>query len=147
MDLPENPTSNFIYGKLTLNSEVGNITYQASSGVPNWQFLGAWKYPRRGCLPPSDRIGAHYHVETNRLYLPKVKGVEGSFWCIKPFSVRADGVMRSDLGVHFDANVLGSAGCIVLSGKHKQEHFDSFKEAMRKLNRLGVYKIPLEVIY
>lgn len=104
-----------------------------------YQYHGAWKIPRRGCIPPRT-----WELSTQRLWLPNVKGVEGSFYGIAPFMVTVDGVQRGDFGIHFDANVPGSAGCIVIK---QQDHWDIFRKVMAEYNSLRIKSVPLEVTY
>ena len=112
----------------------------ATSGLPRFQSFGGWKTPRRGIIPPYHK----FELSTNRLWLPNVKGVEGSFYAIAPFMVKVVGVQRGDLGVHFDANVPGTAGCIAIK---QQDHWDTFRKCMAEYNALRIKSIPLEVKY
>ena len=144
MDIPIRPTSEMIKGKLFLRDENTNIMFQATSGLPGYQYFGAWRLPRRGLLPPTAAISRKYEVSTNRLWMPNVTGVQGSFWGITPFTVDLDGVTRGDFGIHFDHNVPGSAGCIVVD---LQDHFDKFKGMMEEYNQMRIKSIPLEVLY
>jgi hypothetical protein len=144
MKLPSVGVSRLVTGKLrlSLNAEgTGGILFEALSGSRGWQYKGSWVQKGRGCLPPR----TDYEISTQRLWLPHVKGVEGSFYAISPFLVNAgNGVMRGDFGVHFDANVPGSAGCIVLP---RQDHWDIWRKQIEDLRKDGVQSIPLEVSY
>ena len=110
------------------------------------QFYGSWTLKGRGPLPPSKIVAPKtYSVSTQRLWLPQVKGVEGSFYAISPFAIQVNGmVSRGDFGIHFDANAPGSAGCIVIL---LQEHWDLFRNLMAQFRTGASQQIPLEVIY
>lgn len=140
MDIPNSPNNRMIYGKLTLSDENSNLVFMATSGLPNYQFFGGWKTPRKGLLPPYDA----YSISTQKLWLPNVKGVEGSFYAIAPFSLKVDGVTRGDLGVHFDANVPGTAGCIAIK---QQDHWDMWRKKMQEYQTLRIKSVPLKVNY
>lgn len=122
------------------------IKLAATSGCRGNQFQRSWNLKGRGPLPPSKAIAPkRYSVSTQRLWLPQVRGVEGSFYAIAPFSLRLDGgIHRGDFGIHFDANAPGSAGCIVLL---LQEHWDVVRELMAEFRLDGHQQIPLEVVY
>ena len=64
------------------------------------------------------------HPNLPKSSMPDTKGVEGSFYQILPFEVPTDGAIRGDFGIHFDANVPGSLGCIVLT---TQRGWDAFR--------------------
>ena len=86
---------------------------------------------------------ANYWVQVAPIDLSHVKGVEGDGYPMTPFSVRTkDGVTRSDLLIHKDANVPGSMGCIVLPS-------DEFTDFCAVFNRelVGHEKIKLWVQY
>ncbi len=140
MDIPNEPTATMLYGSLTLKDEGRNVVFMATSGLPRFQYHYGWKIPRRGIAPPR----TDFTVSTQKLWLPHVKGVEGSFYAIAPFSVTTDGVARGDLGIHFDANVPGSAGCVVIK---QQDHWDMFRKIMEEYNSLRIKVVPLEVKY
>lgn len=145
MKLPSRAVSSLVVGTLTLklptSVDGGGIVFQATSGARGWQYKGAWLQKGKGCIPPR----TDYTISTQRLWLPNVKGVEGSFYAISPFMVNAgNGVMRGDFGVHFDANVPGSAGCIVLP---RQDHWDIWRKQIEELRKQNYQSIPLKVEY
>jgi hypothetical protein len=73
--------------------------------------------------------------------MPQIKGVEGNFYKINPHEVKTDkGGVRGDFGIHLDANVPGSMGCIVMDRKN----FDGFEKRMKSLS---LNELPLSVIY
>lgn len=142
MTLPSAAKGSLVYGKLTLIRKKGDAgkVYHATSGCIGCQYWGSWKLKGKGCLPPA----LDYSISTQRLWLPHVKGVEGSFYAIAPFNVRVGSVTRGDFGVHFDANVPGSAGCIVLD---LQEHWDDWRNEIEICREKGQQSIPLAVTY
>ncbi|HAA28895.1 MAG TPA: hypothetical protein DCE56_15920 [Cyanobacteria bacterium UBA8553] len=73
------------------------------------------------------------------------KGIEGNFYPIKPFTVAIDGKNRGDFGIHKDANVPGSAGCITLSIDGVR--WQRFEKQMSAIRRAGINRIPLQVVY
>lgn len=148
MHLPSSSTKALLRGFLLLRdgSSRAGIKLLATSGSSNHQYSGSWRLKGRGPLPPSRTIEPQvYTVSTQRLWLPHVKGVEGSFYAIAPFSVRVDEtVTRGDFGIHFDANVPGSAGCIVIP---LQDHWDVFRKFMADCSAKKIQQLPLRVIY
>jgi hypothetical protein len=72
-----------------------------------------------------------------------VQGIDGDAYAITPFEVRTtDGVKRSDLMIHRDANVPGSMGCIVMDDK---EYADFCRTFNREL--VGHEQVKLWVVY
>ena len=99
-----------------------------------------------GYIPPEYRVPGlpNYKVNTQPLNLSHVKGVGGNFYQITPFAVTTDRKgKRSDFGIHLDANVPGSLGCIVMS----VGRFGQFEFCMRELASKSIEKIPLFVTY
>lgn len=147
MDLPVSAASHLVNGHLIIKKERGlaGIKLKATSGCRGSQFFRSWMLKGRGPLPPTGVIfPLTWTVSTQRLWLPNVKGVEGSFYAISPFQVVLPGVTRGDFGVHFDANVPGSAGCCVIQS---QEHWDLFRECMEQFRLMKLQQIPLSVSY
>lgn len=85
------------------------LTVIASSGAPGYQYRGAEKIRGRGLIPESRM----WHINTRGYWLD-TRGIEGMFYHITPDPFRGDGFVRAELGLHRDANVPGSAGCIVV---------------------------------
>lgn len=147
MDLPKTSISKFVLGTLILKSQrtVGGIKLQASSGLPSYQYRHSWLLKGRGCIPPSISLDSlRYSVSTQRLNMPGVKGVEGGFYAIAPFSVPVGQITRGDFGCHRDAGVKGSAGCIIFP---LGDHWEMFEDWMLDKRLAKVQSIPLEVIY
>lgn len=147
MELPKSRSWSLEEGQLVLIDQEGSagIRFSATSGIVGCQFESSFLYPGRGCLPPSTAIAPQkWTVNTAPVFLPGVRGVAGNFYPIEPFLVNVHGVRRSDLGIHFDANVPGSSGCIVLRLK---DHWQLFQDKILTLASKGQRFIPLEVVY
>jgi len=148
LPLPLASTKALAKGFLLLKSDPSKsgIKLQATSGCSGFQYSGSWRLKGRGPLPPSKAIEPMtWSVSTQRLWLPHVRGVEGSFYAIAPFSVRVDEkTTRGDFGIHFDANVPGSAGCIVLP---IQDHWDVFRKWIADLAHQKIQQVTLSVTY
>jgi hypothetical protein len=135
------------YGRLSINSFTKGTTHiwLATSSYATKQYAESF-HERGGLLPPQYRVKqlTNYTVRTKPLNLSHHKGVKGNFYQIFPFSVQTDkGGQRSDFGIHLDANVEGSLGCIVMNAKR----FQQFEQAMTKLRSVGIAEIPLFVQY
>lgn len=136
-----------VEGTLLIKKDIdkAGVKLRATSGLAGYQKAGDWRIKRRGCIPPSHQIiPQQWSVSTQRLYMPDVKGVEGSFYAIAPFEIKLPGVSRGDFGVHFDANVPGSSGCIVI---RDQSHWDLFRNEISQFRLDGVQQVPLFVSY
>lgn len=139
--LDTSTTTELIEGTLKFyrNGELFN-EYRATSSLAGRQADGSWK-KRGGLIPPSKEIDKEYSVAVEPTYMPDVKGVEGNFYVISPYSVATEGATRGDFGVHFDANVPGSLGCVVL---RTRRGWDAFQ---RDIGNTGLKQIPLVVEY
>ena len=99
-------------------------------------------HDRYHVIPPDYRLPGvpHYEVLTKPIWLPNTPGVNGWFYKIEPYEVITDkNGKRSDLGIHQDTNLPGSAGCIVMSKKRMA----NFHEQMQKLAKAKIERIPL----
>lgn len=141
---PVNSNSRILeMGKLKLMTEADNILFSATSGLPGFQSLSATNKRGKGRIPTCLQVGIiNYWVGTKPIYLPTTKGVNGNFYPITPFLVKVGNEARSDLGIHKDTNVPGSAGCIVLG---LEDHWQGFEIQMKKLSSQGIIKLPLMV--
>lgn len=143
-------TKNLINGRLLLiDTETSKIIekYIATSGSANWQEFDETWIRARGALPEQEDAGLdHYVVKTDPIFMPNVKGVEGNFYPILPFSIEnKTGKLRGDFGIHYDANVPGSAGCIVIINKPA---WDKFQETIAEIRtKYGIEEIPLIISY
>jgi len=141
-------TPELIEGRLLLIDSEQNAlanTYIATSGLTNNQRFDCLASPRLGPIPQNSLIGIDcYQVSTEPIYMPSVRGVEGNFYKINPHTVTINGVQRGDFGVHFDANVPGSSGCVVL---RTSIGWQAFEKDMKVLLASKVKEIPLLVSY
>ncbi len=133
-------------GRLRLDSlSRGNLKiWIATSSVATKQGRESFHY-WGGLIPPDYRGKGilRYHVKTEPIWLP-TKGVNGNFYAISPHTIFTDrDGKRSDFGIHVDANVPGSLGCIVMS----KERFLEFELEMGKLRKEGYLRLPLFVTY
>lgn len=147
MRLPKFRSWELITGSLILKETAASagIKFLATSGCTAYQYDKSFLIPGRGCLPPSEVLAPKtWEVETRAIELLQVRGVEGNFYAIKPFAVSIMGVKRSDLGIHKDANVPGSAGCLVICDLN---HWEIFQEKMKALSLRGLQRLPLTVKY
>lgn len=137
----------FHHGTLICTSAFGNMKFMATTGQRFYQGIGSCNKKGKGGIPPCKIVGIDkYTVSLRPIFMPQVRGVEGNFYQIFPFEVLVDQygkkTARGDFGIHRDANVPGSAGCIVIpSGEHWQE----FEELMKKLQDKGVKTLDLFV--
>jgi hypothetical protein len=146
MQLDNTPQLN--QGRLVLYDwEKGHIgRWVATSGLGMYQKIGGWSKQGGGVCPASYQCNptfANHWVQVAPLDLSGTKGVEGNAYPITPFEVRTkEGVERSDLLIHRDANVPGSMGCIVLP----DDEFSDFEKALfREL--VGHDRIKLWIQY
>lgn len=107
---PVSRSSKLIEGVLQFyRGDHKEIEVVATSGAIGYQYRGAEKIVGKGQIPEGD----HWKINTEGYWLD-TKGVEGMFFHITPDPYRGDGFSRSEIGLHRDANVPGSAGCIVV---------------------------------
>lgn len=113
-------------------------SWVATSGQPGYQHPGAYNTRMLGIAPPAKGM----RVNLNPYHLPNVRGVEGDFYAMVPYYV--PGYRRGDLGLHFDASVWGSSGCIVLRRYAEWVHFCSIVDNIYKD---GIKEIPIACDY
>ena len=135
------------WGRLSLNClQRGTVDiWVTTSSVASKQEREGFHY-RGGMIPPQYRVPGlkNYWVETVPFPLHHVKGVEGNFYKINPHEIQTDkGGVRSDFGIHIDANVPGSLGCPVMS----KDRFAKFEKRMKAVYDQGIDRIPLFVQY
>ncbi len=58
-------------------------------------------------------------------------GIAGKFYKINPHLVKVKGTTRGDFGIHFDANVPGTAGCIGIEDPQQWAGFQKINEALQ----------------
>jgi hypothetical protein len=118
----------------------------ATSGLGQYQKIGGWSKQGGGVCPATYQCNptfSNYWVQTAVLDLRHVRGVEGDGYPLTPFAVKTkEGVQRSDLLIHKDANVPGSMGCIVLP----DDEFADFQKTF-ELQTLGHEQVKLWIQY
>ena len=137
-----------IQGSLSVLDDNGETILKAiaTSGLPGYQTANHHWTRARGSIPSEDMIrNGPIRISTHGYYTP-TRGIEGMFFHIlpDPFRDKNSPRKRSEFGVHFDAGVPGSAGCIVL--RYKSE-FDIFIDLMEKAKQAGRKEIPLAIVY
>jgi len=138
--MPLGVSQKLIVGSLKLYYPNGQIIdYVATSGLPDWQRPEDQWVRARGPLP----AGENYEIPTEPYWLD-TRGVEGLFFHITPDPVGSGDRIRSELGIHWDANLPGTSGCI---GLINWEGWDAFCRRMSQIAALGIKSIPLKVRY
>jgi hypothetical protein len=147
MHLDTTPTLN--KGRVALiDTDKGGLIgrWVATSGLGMHQKVGGWSKQGGGVIPATYQCNPTfdcYQVSTQALDLCHVKGVECLAFPISPFEVKTiDGVKRSDLLIHLDANVPGSLGCIVMHGDEYKNFSKVFGDQCKDVDW-----VPLYVIY
>ncbi len=138
------------YGRLSLNHlDRGTIDiWVVTSSTAGKQGRESF-HERGGLIPPQYRIRnpqgmRKWTVYTNPIPMPDNPGVAGNFYKIDPHIVVTDGGgERGDFGIHKDANVPGSLGCIVMS----PDRFANFERRINDLRAEQVDSLPLFVQY
>lgn len=134
-------------GRLSLNhlTEGTLDIWLATSSISTKQGRESF-HVTGGLLPPQYRVPnlKNWEVDLNPIFMPHTRGVEGNFYRLLPHQVRTDrGGVRSDFGIHKDANTPGSMGCIVMSS----DRFREFEAKMQGLKIAGIDRLPLFVQY
>lgn len=138
--MPLEVSQKLILGSLKLHYPNGPIIdYLATSGLPDWQRPTDQWARAKGPIP----AGENYQIPTKPYWLD-TRGVEGLFFHITPDPVGSGDRIRSELGIHWDANAPGTSGCI---GLINWEGWDAFCRRMARIASLGVKNIPLKVQY
>ena len=137
--LPLADSPELIFGNLKLTYPDGHaIDYLATSGCANWQRPGDEWVRGKGPIPAGS-----YQIPTEPYFL-ETRGIEGDFFHLTPDPVVSEHGARAELGIHFDANQPGSAGCIVLinwSGWRR------FCDRIASIAQSGVKSLPVTVKY
>jgi len=138
--MPLGISQSLITGSLKLIYPDGQvINYLATSGLPDYQRPGDQWVRGKGPIPEGDE----YKIPTQPYWLD-TRGVEGLFFHITPDPVGSGDRIRSELGVHWDANVPGTSGCV---GLINWEGWEGFCRRMANIASLGIEEIPLKVKY
>ncbi|WP_445173793.1 hypothetical protein [Microcoleus sp.] len=137
--MPLGKSKKLILGNLELSYPSGEIVnYLATSGLPDWQRPEDQWSRGKGPIP-----AGQYEIPSEAYWL-ETRGVEGLFYHITPDPVGAGERIRSELGIHYDANAPGTSGCI---GLINREGWDGFCRRMAKIASLGVKTLSLKVQY
>lgn len=146
--LDPRPSNGLLLGRLLLmDGPVMLERFNATSGLPGWQQSGDFNQVARGYIPRPDLVGiSYYEVTTKGDFVTPAEqpGIAGNFYAITPSEVTVKGVTRGLFGIHRDANVPGTNGCI---GLVTTMGWQGFQEWMLKLNKQGVLSLPLQVDY
>lgn len=137
--MPLGKSQSLITGILKLiypNGQV--IEYLATSGLPDYQRPGDQWVRGKGPIPSGE-----YEIPTEPYWL-NTRGIEGLFFHITPDPVGFGDRIRSELGIHWDANVPGTSGCV---GLINWEGWQGFCRRMANIASLGVEKLSLKVKY
>jgi hypothetical protein len=137
--MPLGISQSLITGSLKLIYPDGQvIDYLATSGLPDYQRPGDQWVRGKGPIPEGE-----YEIPTEPYWLD-TRGVEGLFFHIRPDPVGSGDRIRSELGVHWDANVPGTSGCV---GLINWEGWEGFCRRMANIASLRIAKLPLKVKY
>lgn len=137
--MPLGQSKELILGSLKLLYPDGQIIdYLATSGLPDFQRPGDQWARGKGPIPKGE-----YEIPTEPYWL-NTRGVEGLFFHITPDPVGSGDRIRSELGIHYDANVPGTSGCL---GLINWEGWNGFCRRMATIASLGVKSLSLEVKY
>lgn len=118
--------------------------YIALSGLPGFQNWGDQHSTGKGPIPRSDVAGIGcYQVGTSPHWVPAAEqpGIAGNFFEIFPSFVQNG---RGLFGIHRDANVTGTAGCV---GIKNDDAWHDFETKMQAIALTGRNQIPLIVGY
>jgi len=138
--MPLGISKQLITGSLKLSYPNGEIiNYLATSGLPDYQRPEDQWVRAKGPIP----AGEQYEIPSEPYWL-ETRGVEGLFFHITPDPVGSGDRTRSELGIHYDANVPGTSGCI---GLINWEGWQGFCRRMAKIASLGIKSVPLKVEY
>ena len=134
-----------LMGRLSVMDGENEVkSFLATSGLSGWQKPSCQSVRRRGPIPACKTVNiSNYSVRTTPFDERGVPGIEGNFYYIEPDPVIVPPA-RGEFGIHFDANVPGSAGCVVLRNRDEWEDFQDF---MASYKRQGFPTISLVVEY
>lgn len=129
-----------------MDGATSKASFTATSGLPGYQEKKHQSWRGVGLIPECQKVGiSNYSVLTEPYDRKANLGIAGDFFYINhPDRVLVDGIWRSEFGIHFDASVPGSSGCIVLRNKPEWNRFRKF---MDDYNSQGFSSISLVVEY
>jgi hypothetical protein len=120
------PSNTLLEGTLTVREAGENPThtFKVTSGLPKHQNSSDQAVSGKGPIPSCALVGLQsYAVGTIPRKRDHVVGIEGAFFPVSPVKVLVGTVERSAFGIHRDANVAGSAGCIVFRDENEWSEF------------------------
>jgi hypothetical protein len=122
------------------------LVFTMPLGISKSLILGTLKliYPDGQTIDYLGTSGLPDYQRPTKPYWLETRGVEGLFYHITPDPVGSGELIRSELGIHWDANVPGTSGCIGLSN---WDGWEGFCRRMRNIAALGVESLPLKVQY
>lgn len=137
----------FRFGKLFLRTPNKHLKFHATSGLLGHQNLFNCGESGQGAIPPSELVNIPcYIVNTSPISMLGKRGIEGNFYQIFPYLNKVeinDGVYtRGDFGIHQDAGIKGTAGCVGLT---RGMHWKAFEVEMKILREQGLERINLFV--
>ncbi|GAA6621590.1 hypothetical protein [Scytonema sp. NUACC26] len=139
-------SSNLLTGRLLLiDTDATKIIceVEACSGAIGHQTVDDLDVVARGGIPEASMAGLdHYAVNTVELST-NLKGIEGEYFNVLPREFIVNGIKRSLIEIHRDANAPGTAGCIGVVNAHWQK----FRQAIKSQRERGIKQIPLLVNY
>lgn len=141
------PSTRLLMGKLhIMDGETPIASYVATSGLAGHQEKKHQSWRGIGAIPECKKVGiSHYSVLTEpygRISNPETTDV---FFSINhPSRILVDGIWRAGFGIHFDASIPGSSGCIILRDKTE---WNAFIEFMNDYASKGFSSISLIVDY
>ena len=137
--MPLGVSQKLIFGSLKLVYPDGQtIDYLATSGLPDYQRPDDQWVRGKGPIPEGE-----YEIPTEPYWLD-TRAVEGLFFHITPDPVGSGDRIRSELGIHWDANVPGTSGCI---GLINWEGWNGYCRRMTQIAALGIKTLRLKVQY
>ena len=134
------------YGRLTLNHlHDGNLRIWVATSASASRQKYNDQFKRYGALPANNVTTTRkYHILTVPEDSRHIRGVEGNFYRIYPNNIiTIRGTRRNACGIHRDANLPGSLGCIVMSAYR----FNDFEQVVGNLKEQKITEIPLQVQY
>jgi hypothetical protein len=164
MLLPLETTDDFITGYLSLyeeDNDVPLLKIRASSGQRGHQWMDNYWERGKSPIPETSIIEGEYEVDTNySTPPPKMAAAMGSrYYHITPDPIvkwLEKQFVRSEVGLHFDANYNyspGSAGCIVIQPRTPEDIAagrpgqKALNDKMDSFAKDGIKTVPLVVIY
>jgi hypothetical protein len=117
----------------------------ARSGLPKFQSESNLITLGKGCIPAQNMVDIENYCVVTKPVKSYNPGIMGNFYPIIPYDVLVNGkVKRGDFGIHFDANVPGSSGCIVIKNNPA---WVVFQKIMSDFESDNILQLPLLISY